>query len=179
MTLPPRKKPLARSPLVRKKAKKRVWKTPRCGVRGCKKPREIQAHVAGCVQDEVGHSCEYQMFCRSHAKAEADRRFSLFIRERDGRCMFPTESACVGPLQCCHILSRRFLATRYDPDNAVAGCAGHHAYWTRQPDRWQAFLETWPRLRSITLHQLRLKAFDGEPADLASVLAGFTAGSQK
>lgn len=121
------------------------------------------------------YATTHQM-CKPHAKARADTLFSLFIRQRDGECRIRTDSPCVGPLSCCHLLSRQFLATRWDERNAVAGCAGHHAYWTRNPDRWAAFLEDYLAQNVIldgaeTLASLRSRAFNGEPQDLATVLA--------
>lgn len=147
---PPARAPQQLKPIARKRAKKRTWKSPRCQVLRCNKKAEVLT------------------YCNSHAKSEADRRFSLYIRARDGKCMIPNASPCIGPLQCCHILSRRFLATRWDEQNAVAGCAGHHAYWTRNPDRWAAFVEDRPSLKS-----LRRAAFDGETANLAEVLGRY------
>lgn len=111
--------------------------------------------------------------CKPHAKAEADRRFSLFIRNRDGRCMIPTDKPCSGPLQACHLLSRRFMATRYDEQNCVAGCRTHHAYWTANPDRWAAFLENFLG-NDLQLAGLRRRAFNGDDSpDLAEVLARY------
>jgi hypothetical protein len=72
------------------------------------------------------------------AKAKADRLFSLKVREI-GYCQlaawFP-KIRCNGNLQCCHIISRRYGAVRYDERNAVAGCAAHHLYATHHPLEW-------------------------------------------
>lgn len=164
---------IRKKPIAKRRAKKRTYKTPRCDVRGCRKPQDVKWDDFP-PRDGIGGDFPTSPLahgqCRSHAKAEADRRFSLFIRQRDGKCLIPTDKPCVGPLQCCHLLSRRFGATRYDERNAVAGCAGHHAYWTVNPDRWAAFLDTWPRLKFLTLHELRQRAFSGDPMDLADVL---------
>ncbi len=140
-------------------------------MRGCKKPQDVK----WAAPNYAGNDAEYGQ-CRSHAKAEADRRFSLFIRARDGECRIRTEKPCVGPLQCCHLLSRRFGATRFDPANAVAGCAGHHAYWTANPDRWAAFLEGF--VGGIKFDVMRDRAFGGPPPDLADVLASYPAVSK-
>jgi len=57
----------------------------------------------------------------------ADRHFSLFIRQRDGKCVFPgcTETD-IKRLQCSHFWSRANSATRYDPDDSDALCYKHH-----------------------------------------------------
>lgn len=168
-------------PLAQKSTKKRTTKfrTPRCEVRGCKKKAEIMwfdgsndttARLAVDYALFNGHDTVpgFRRMCPSHAKAEADRRFSWFIRTRDGKCMIPNASPCVGGLQCCHILSRRFMGVRYDPQNAVAGCAGHHTYWTRNPDRWAAFIEDRPSLKAM-----RRLAFGDGGCDLGSVLSKY------
>lgn len=58
---------------------------------------------------------------------KADDEFSLFIRKRDGRCMFP---GCtveeIAKLQCSHYIGRAHKATRYDPENCIALCWFHH-----------------------------------------------------
>jgi hypothetical protein len=57
----------------------------------------------------------------------ADDEFSIFIRKRDERCMFPgctvTDPA---KLQCSHYIGRAHKATRYDPENCIALCWFHH-----------------------------------------------------
>ena len=171
-----------RAPTARRRAKPRAWKSPRCEVRGCKKPQDvkwgrwindvpIQEFPVDPSKDSRFHA-EHGM-CRSHSKQEADRRFSRFIRDRDRGCRIRTETGCVGPLSCCHLLSRRFMATRYDEKNAVAGCAGHHAYWTVNPDRWAAYLQGF--LGDDVLEWLRALAFGDTKPDLAEVLARYSA----
>lgn len=70
---------------------------------------------------------------------DADRLFSLYIRNRDGwQCR-----ACGSPfnVQCGHIISRRYRAIRFSPQNAVALCAKHHVYFTHRPIEWEAWVE--------------------------------------
>jgi hypothetical protein len=90
------------------------------------------------------------------AKKRAWDAFSLYIRERDGICVFHEEIAkrgipapckCAGVLQCCHIISRSKASLLFDEQNVFAGCAGsntwahfHEAEWDRL---WRA---TWPYL---------------------------------
>lgn len=70
-------------------------------------------------------------------KAKADKLFSELIRSR-GRC---ERCGTTHNLQCAHIISRRFLATRCDPQNAVCLCAGCHHYMTDHPADWGRFVE--------------------------------------
>ena len=57
----------------------------------------------------------------------ADNEFSLYIRNRDGRCMYP---GClvtdIKKLQCSHYWGRTHKGTRFEPDNCIALCWPHH-----------------------------------------------------
>ncbi len=74
----------------------------------------------------------------------ADKHFSLYIRSKAGwrceRCGTqytpPTTS-----LQCSHFQGRAKLATRFDPDNAFAHCAGCHRYFGANPYEFVAWVE--------------------------------------
>lgn len=61
---------------------------------------------------------------------EADRLFSLFIRERDGACR-----RCGGTyaLQCHHLIPRVYRKVRFEPDNGVSLCSACHMYVTHRP----------------------------------------------
>lgn len=161
-------------------ARRRTYKTPRCDVGRCKKPQDVKWTTfegkAKYVGADAWTNAIHHGMCKSHATAEADRRFSRFIRDRDMECRIKTETGCVGPLQCCHLLSRRFHAARWDEGNAVAGCAGHHAYWTRNPDRWAAWLD---ENNTVELALLRDRAFHGDPMDVADVLARYPAAKKE
>lgn len=58
----------------------------------------------------------------SGAKAKADKLFSLLVRQV-GHC---ERCGKTSHLQCAHIISRRFSATRTLRDNAWCLCAGCH-----------------------------------------------------
>jgi hypothetical protein len=64
-------------------------------------------------------------------RAEADRLFSRRVRSR-GICQALGFDglACAGPLQCAHVVRRRYLSVRWDDDNAACLCAAHHVYFT-------------------------------------------------
>lgn len=98
-------------PIQRKRATKRRTTTPRCTKQRCTKRAEIEG------------------LCISHAEAEADARFSWFVRSRDSfRCtargMF--DLACAGNLQAAHIVGRRKMPTRFHESNVHALCQAHH-----------------------------------------------------
>lgn len=55
--------------------------------------------------------------------AKADKFFSEYIRERDGRCVLCGKK---DGLTCSHFWGRYASATRYDPENCDALCMGCH-----------------------------------------------------
>lgn len=70
------------------------------------------------------------------AKKRADVLFSIVVRARDGACV---RCGSTRDLECAHVRPRRYSATRVDLDNAMALCHEHHAYYTAEPDEWEAF----------------------------------------
>lgn len=64
-----------------------------------------------------------------------DKLFSQYIRARvNYRCEYSGETA--GIMDCAHVLSRRFVHTRWDPLNAVCLSRKWHLYFTVRPHRW-------------------------------------------
>lgn len=79
------------------------------------------------------------------AKAKADKLFSEIVRSI-GECEAAgyAPGPCSNQLQCMHIISRRYSATRTDLRNAFSGCASHHRYYTDHPREFSKFIsETW------------------------------------
>lgn len=81
---------------------------------------------------------ETERLCGRHATWTADKLVGDFVRNRDGRCVLSTFTT--GPcyqgsvLYWCHLIPKgRYAATRYDPENAVAGCAAHHKAFDESP----------------------------------------------
>jgi hypothetical protein len=73
-------------------------------------------------------------------RTQADIRFSEQIRERDGwRCRLCHKTPDPRGLHCAHHFTRRTGDTRFDPDNAMALCYGHHQYLDSHPDEKEAF----------------------------------------
>ena len=141
-------------PLKRKTAIKKVRAQPRrvpeltCAIRTCNHPPRVFG------------------WCAKHARKEADRLFSLYIRKRDGKC----QALCQLPydLQCAHLISRRYMAVRWMPENAVALCTFHHKKWTEDPLGWDVWcLE---RLGGAAWDGLKLKARRGGMPDLGQTI---------
>jgi hypothetical protein len=70
-------------------------------------------------------------------------------------------------LQWHHVYSRRIQSLRWDLDNLVILCAGHHLWWHHNPmDATQWFQEYAPPDR---LERLRLKRMTARRTDLAGL----------
>ena len=57
---------------------------------------------------------------------KADKLFSQFIRNRDGKCV---RCGKTETLHCHHVISRSCKATRWDEDNGISLCPGCHRNW--------------------------------------------------
>jgi hypothetical protein len=70
-------------------------------------------------------------------KKRCDVAFSLAVRKH-GRCQFAglDNVRCFSTLQCCHIETRGSLKLRYDQQNALCGCSGHHWFYTNNPSKF-------------------------------------------
>ena len=102
---------------------------------------------------------------KKQAKKLADKLFAESIRAR-GRCeaVYAAKVRCNGVLQCCHIRSRRYMAVRWDPTNALCMCAAHHLYFTHHPLEWEQFIidanRPWDLLRHWSLTRPPMDPFD-------------------
>mgnify|MGYP001603935564 CR=1 FL=1 len=67
-------------------------------------------------------------------KAKADKLFSEKIRSL-GTCELQgmDHVKCSGQLQCMHIVGRANHRLRWEDNNAICGCSGHHFYYTNNP----------------------------------------------
>jgi hypothetical protein len=92
-------------------------------------------------------------------KAKATKLHAEVVRAR-GRC---EGCGSTRNLQCCHILTRSFAATRTDLGNAICGCASCHAKWTANPLLFGDFV------RSLYgrehLERIQAKAYAGVKAN--------------
>lgn len=74
---------------------------------------------------------------------------------------------CGGNLQCCHVISRRYHAIRWERSNALAGCAAHHKFYTERPLEWERDI----RARGIDYDNLAYCALNDPVPSLEDVLA--------
>lgn len=124
---------------TRKRTKKRAFKTPRCVVRGCKR----RAETTGAIVES---------YCRSHGNMERSRVLSLDVRSI-GQCEFAGRDSvrCGGVLQAAHIFPKgAYPRIKYDRENLLCLCAGHHRYYT----------ERWPGWRKMVLELIGQERFD-------------------
>jgi hypothetical protein len=79
---------------------------------------------------------------KSVLKRRADKLFSQKVRSI-GICMLRGQDnvKCGGFLQCAHIVGRVNHALRWDLQNALSLCAGHHAYYTNHPWDWRGIIQ--------------------------------------
>ena len=92
----------------------------------------------------------------STLKARATRLHSQYVRLRDGRCV---RCGRTDNLQCAHVFSRRYTATRTAELNAVALCASCHLYLTQNPLEHVTFFRRY--LGDDTFFMLRDLAYAG------------------
>ena len=70
-------------------------------------------------------------------KDECDKLFSLIVRSRGCE---ETNIKNPGKLNCCHIMPRGYLATRWDLENAICLTWGRHRWYTSRPLEWEEFV---------------------------------------
>lgn len=63
----------------------------------------------------------------------ADKLWSLFIRQRDGSCRRCGREPGEVTLQAAHVISRRYRAIRWDERNGLALCVGCHHWGHKNP----------------------------------------------
>ena len=75
-------------------------------------------------------------------KKKCDTLFSKQIRSH-GKCQFIglDKVRCSTVLQCAHIVTRGCLHLRYNYQNALCLCSGHHWYYTNHPADFQELVK--------------------------------------
>ena len=75
---------------------------------------------------------------RTQLRRQCDDLFAEVIRA-EGRCLAAGWGAfpCSERLQCAHIVSRKWLNTRWYLANAVCLCSAHHAFFTHSELDWE------------------------------------------
>ena len=85
-------------------------------------------------------------------KAKADKLTSLIVRHK-GKC---ERCGSTSNLQCSHIMSRRYSATRCDLNNVQCLCAGCHIFYTNNPVEFARWIES--SIGMVAYEKLREKA---------------------
>lgn len=87
---------------------------------------------------------------RKTLKKQADTLWSQFVRQRDRVCQSCGHDGSQWVLQGAHIIGRRYLAVRFDPDNGMALCVRCHLYFTHRGLEWVDFVgeERWFELKA-------------------------------
>jgi hypothetical protein len=131
-----------------------------------RKPRLAGTACVGGKRCIATHDYNGRRYCSFHL---ADKLFSEFVREQASGCWaFGERLLCNGALQCCHIMSRRYRAIRWDyPANAVAMCGAHHTYYTHHPLEWEDLC----RRQGVEWDLLRARALNDRPMDPDEVIA--------
>lgn len=111
-------------------------------------------------------------------KRHATTLHSRIIRSRWPNCLAATHDIVNTPcttggnssaLQCAHIISRRYSATRTDINNGWGLCAGHHRHIDNNPDLWYELVARTVGIGAV--RQLRAKANIGPTLDGKRVTA--------
>ena len=89
-----------------------------------------------------------------------DKTVSDLVRYRDNwtcqRC-FRQYAPPTASLQCSHYKSRKNLATRHDPDNCDALCAGCHTYFGSEAAEYRAWKVKRMGERAVTVLEYRAR----------------------
>lgn len=140
-----------RTPLRRKAVRRGKPKRAACSYQRC----HSRVAVAG--------------LCLTHATRRADQLVGDHVKARDGGCVVAGPHN--GPLQWSHLVSRRYRAVRWMPENSVGMCAGHHRFFTDRPLEFEAWIVD--RMGAEAWAALKARALEGPRVDVADVIAAF------
>lgn len=100
---------------------------------------------------------------KTKQKQLCDILFSQIVRTA-GKCFKCNRTT---GLQCAHIVSRSYHATRWDLDNAVCLCNGCHVYYTHHPLEWEVFICI--KIGKDEYDQLKKRALNYSKPDYAAL----------
>lgn len=106
---------------------------------------------------------------RTQLKKKADRLFSLRVRLK-GYC---EKCASTKNLQCAHIFSRRYLATRWDEANALCLCQACHMFFTPRPIQFEDWVRAY--IGNEKYEEVRQRALGLGKPDYEEILARLSA----
>lgn len=99
----------------------------------------------------------------------ADKLFSILVRSA-GTCWARGDGiACGGPLQCAHVVSRRYRAVRWRVANARCLCRDHHFFYTHHPIEWERLI-AFRAAGWEVLNALKHEALRGAKPDMLAVI---------
>ena len=100
---------------------------------------------------------------KSTLKNKADKLFSEKIRAI-GVCQLKglDKVKCSGQLQTMHIFGRANYRLRWEEQNALCGCSGHHFYYTNNPTSFGILLAEKFSMRLDYLKAIRNEMWDKE-----------------
>lgn len=102
---------------------------------------------------------------RKGQRNKADRLFSQIIRSKGACCICGSTEV----VQCAHLISRRYLGTRWDQQNAVPLCQKHHMFYTHRPLEWDLWIEE--RIGPDAHRELKQRALQLTKPDYESIIA--------
>lgn len=108
---------------------------------------------------------------RSTLIKKLDKAFSLKVREI-GVCVLKgiDQVKCGGVLQCAHIVGRANYRLRWDLQNVLCLCSGHHSYYTNHAWEWVGIIENQFPNKYVYVNQHRNEVIKYKDADLESKL---------
>lgn len=118
---------MKRTPLARK--------TPLKAKTGFKRP--ATGHRKPQVKRKVTKASKLRRKKGEWSTKTADAKFSIFIRQRDGKCL---KCGTLEGLTCSHYHGRGKSATRFDPINCIALCWTCHQEWEGPKSDYTTFM---------------------------------------
>jgi hypothetical protein len=126
------------------------------GRRSCRRDAVTSVTIAG----------QPTRLCAMHA---ADELFQKDVRE-SGPCWAEGyRFGCAGGTQAAHIIGRARHAIRWSHDNCKPLCAGHHKWFTHNPDAWRSFVAD----QGVDYYALRIRGDTEPPMDPFDVIARY------
>jgi hypothetical protein len=128
-------------------------------------PRKVKLPLFTCSKQRCTNPARFFSWCALHARKEADRLFSLYIRKRDQMCrVCELEPAT----QCGHLISRRYMALRWNPENAIGIDVFCHKKFTEDPLGWDAWCSA--HVGPDVWEAMKFRAMRGGMPDLGIVI---------
>jgi|WetSurMetagenome_2_1015567.scaffolds.fasta_scaffold569914_2 hypothetical protein len=104
-------------------------------------------------------------------KRKADKLFADIVKV-EGKCKLKglDKVTCTDSIQCMHIIGRANHNLRWDTLNGLAGCSGHHMYYTQHPWEWTELIKAKFPERYEYLNEHRNEIWDGDIENVLELL---------